>query len=567
MRQLTRTAAKGSNGARLTLAGLALCAAAPAGAQAPAAPTFSEVIEVRLINLEVVVTSGGERVAGLGPGDLRLEVDGDEVPIELFAEIRDGRAAVLEEGSTAAQPVEPGEPVGTSYLVFIDDFFAVPTHRNQVLRGLRDDLPILEPGDRMAIVAFDGRGLELLSGWSGSRQELSAALDRAMDRSAYGLRRLSELRRLDFSAAPSRRRRGAGFAARSNFSTIGFIGSGRETAAVELQPVQEITSQVARAVRAAAAALRGFATAPGRRVMLVLSGGWPAFSSEWGYPPPDGSADLRATSPRERYEVFDPLVDGANRLGYTLYPVDLQPYAGISAHGAEIGAAGEAELAMAQRDLLEQDSRDALEYLAGATGGRAFEGSAGLTALERAAEDVRSYYWIGFMPIWQGDDAAHRVEVKPRRKGYRTRSRSGFIDSSRRSEVSLLIEGAQLFDRPLPGDGEVAARLGTPQRAGRGRIRVPLVVEVPLDKITMWPEGDGFAAALELRVAARDEDGETAAISVVDLAIRRPQAPAAGEVEVREVELELRSRPHRLIVALYEPASGLLLSERLELAP
>ena len=34
----------------------------------------------------------------------------------------------------------PGSPVGTSYLVFIDDYFSVTQRRDEVLRSLKDDL-------------------------------------------------------------------------------------------------------------------------------------------------------------------------------------------------------------------------------------------------------------------------------------------------------------------------------------------------------------------------------------------------------------------------------------------
>lgn len=563
--QLKRTAI-GNAGGVLTAAIVLLLGAGSATAQPAATPTFTGTIEVRVVNLEVVVTAGGDRLSGLGREDFALEIDGREVPIEYFTEVHEGRARPPAAGVAAVPALAAGEPVGTSFLVFIDDFFAIPTHRNRVLRALRDQLPRLAPEDRMAVVAFDGRRLDLLAPWSASREELAAALDAAMERTAYGLRRQSEMRRLGSPAAPPALGfRSGSQTARSSFSTIGFHGAGREAAA-ELQPGLEVTAQVERAVRAAAATLRGFANVPGRRVMLLLAGGWPVFSTEWARRMPgDSPADVRVVAPRERFEVFEPLVDAANRLGYTLYPVDLQPYAGFRSRSAEFGAPDEGYGDASRRGLLEADSREALVFLAEATGGQAFEGSAGLTALERTAGDVRSYYWLGFTPRWQGDDRVHRVEVKPRRQGLKVRSRAGFADLSRRSEVTLMVEGAQLFDTPLPGEGEVAARLGEPQRAGRGRIRVALRLEIPLDKITMLPAKDGFAAGLELRVAARDLDGETADIPVVDLAIRRPRAPAAGDVEIREIELELRPKPHRLVVALYEPATGHLMSERLEL--
>src|SRR5215212_6056631 len=74
--------------------------AAPAAQQpAPAGPAaadtvplvFGEVLDVRVVNVEVVVTDKqGERVRGLGSKDFRLEVDGKEVPIDYFSEIVGG---------------------------------------------------------------------------------------------------------------------------------------------------------------------------------------------------------------------------------------------------------------------------------------------------------------------------------------------------------------------------------------------------------------------------------------------------------------------------------------------
>ena len=45
-------------------------------------PGFSEVIDVRVVNLEVVVTDrAGNRIHGLSPEDFVLRVDGQEVPM------------------------------------------------------------------------------------------------------------------------------------------------------------------------------------------------------------------------------------------------------------------------------------------------------------------------------------------------------------------------------------------------------------------------------------------------------------------------------------------------------
>ena len=107
-------------------------------AQEPDLEAFSEVIDVRVLNLEVAVTDkDGQHIEGLTPDDFRLTVDGNVVPIEYFGEIRHGLATVTPEGgqrsdAPAAETLEapqiatvpsvtPGKVVGTSFLLFVDN--------------------------------------------------------------------------------------------------------------------------------------------------------------------------------------------------------------------------------------------------------------------------------------------------------------------------------------------------------------------------------------------------------------------------------------------------------------
>ncbi|HEY4564566.1 MAG TPA: hypothetical protein VIJ36_16400, partial [Thermoanaerobaculia bacterium] len=75
----------------LLLSALSLSSAARAAEDVP--PSFGESIDVRVVNVEAVVTDRqGKRVNGLKPEDFRLRVDGKEVPVEYFSEVRDGEA-------------------------------------------------------------------------------------------------------------------------------------------------------------------------------------------------------------------------------------------------------------------------------------------------------------------------------------------------------------------------------------------------------------------------------------------------------------------------------------------
>src|SRR4029077_16452176 len=202
----------------------------------------------------------GNRVPGLKASDFRLMVDGRQVPLDYFTEVEDGQTA------SPAETVEPAEPpapasasatapaspaaavsagkAGISYLVFVDETFAVASDRNLMLKLLARDLPV-GSGDRMAIVAFDGRKLDLLKDWTGDREDLRQTLGEIQSRASQGLEKLVK----------------------------------RELAAEDGSGPgawEDLLGETRSAAKAAAAAMRGVSSPPGRKVLLLISGGWPS---------------------------------------------------------------------------------------------------------------------------------------------------------------------------------------------------------------------------------------------------------------------------------------------------
>ncbi len=129
----------------------------------------------------------------------------------------------------------------------------------------------------------------------------------------------------------------------------------------------------------------------------------------------------------------------------------------------------------------------------------------------------------------------------------------------------MLMESAQLFDLPLPGESpDLAVSFGEPAKGGFRKVIVPLKLEIPLDQVTLLPTAEGFVAQLELRVAVTDDQGNRADMPVVPVELRsEPDGEAA--FGVFEVSLKLRRRPHKMLVSLHEPASGNLLTRRVAL--
>ncbi len=536
-------------------------AAAVAGQPPPGAlpGVFGEVLDVRVVNLEVVVTDRqGVPVLGLGPGDFRLTVDGEEVSIDYFSEIRGGTvlaAEVAAEGVSGVPALAPGEPVSTSYLVFIDDFFSIATDRDRALEALAEDLPLLRPEDRMAIVAYDGRELEMLSTWSSSIPALGRALETARRRPTQGLKRLIELRQ-------------AGGLGRLDLDDIFSVAGDQaffdgRLDVEERAYVSRLSEQLNRSVAAAAATLRSFAKPPGRKVMLLYSGGWPFIPADFLV----GDITRMVVDKEGPFgaNLYSRLAETANLLGYTIYPVDVP---GLNRELVSVEQAEASFSPLPRESLLrEYEVHDTLEYLARQTGGRAFINANNVRALEGAVSDTRSYYWIGFTPDRDWDDRRHRVEVEVASPGLRVRSRGSYLDSSRSREVTMAVESALLFGSGAAAEGlEVA--VGEAVKSGRRRMSVPLTVRVPLDEVTFLPAGEErWASELELRVAVEDEDGWQAEIPVIPLALSYRERPRPGQFGTYSTDLRLRRKAHRAVVAVYDEASGRILTSGIDIAP
>ncbi len=545
----------------------------PLEAQDERASVFGEVVDVRVVNLEVVVTEKGIRVTGLRPDDFILTVDGKEVAVEYFTEVLGGRAVLRGDESEALSlpALAPGEAVGTSYLLFLDDYFSEPTHRDRLIDKLIAQLPLLNLEDRMAIVAWDGKRVEMLSTWSQSVASLTRVLERAKGREAYGLQRRDEMRSFDLARAIFEKDEAL---LKERFpdevQLTGGDGSFDRLGIDERQRIALITDQVKGAVLAASTTLRSFAGPPGRRVFMLASGGWPNDPALWM------TGDRTSASFEGEYpwgeRLYGPLIETANRLSYTIYPIDVPGLFSLTGIGtAQIGTAGLAAAGLAepgvQKRLDRNRDEDAtLDIIARKTGGRPFLNAASLEAFQRIVEDTRTYYWIGFTPDWQGDDTEHRVVVRARGRGLDVRSRQSFSDLSRQSEVSMMVESSLLFGS-LPGATPLVAMLGAPERAGRGKVIVPLRIEVPVAELTFLPVQDGWRAEMELHVAVLNEQGKTAEIPVMPLTVQARVPPRQGQSKAFYATIKMRKRKHVVVVSLYDQLSGKIMSTRMDVDP
>jgi VWFA-related protein len=507
--------------------------------------TFGGSVDVRVINVEAVVTDAkGERVRGLSANDFVLEVDGQAVPIEYFAEMDGGRAASPPPTAVAAPPPAPSPAlVGRSLLVFVDDLFSVGARRDRMLEALEKDLKLLQPEDRMAIVAFFGGRVDVLSGWTSDRAALAAALQAARKRPAAGNKTVAERRgkleddELVREALAASDPDGGG----DESSSSGAPGIADLVSARPDNGMPALDSRIDKVSHAAIAAMNALTPPTGRRTLLLFSGGWPwaGFSL--------------------------PLALAASRLGYTVYPVDVQ---GIDT----TMAVNDASLTQSQTDGYisspwQQESQYGMELLARITGGKAILNTVGLTALGRVMEDTSSYYWLGFTPKWKGDDhdRYHPVRVKVRRKGLKVRSQSGFADLSHATQATMAAQGLLL----VGGDARTKRLVveTAPQSRQGKTSEMAVTVAIPLADLTPVEQGGQWRVEATLTAATMDKTGSFSDLTEIPLHLTLPEKPAPDAVARYHVKMKLRRVQQRLVVTVRDPLGGAAVWGETEIAP
>ena len=538
---------------------------------------FGEEIDVRVVNIEVVVEDrSGNRVRGLSGDDFRILVDDEEVDVQYFSEVAD-RQVVTSDDAETPPALAGGQDVVTNYVLFVDDDHTHVTLRRPVLNGFRARLDTLGPQDQVAVVVMSRRRLEVVSRFTTDREATRAALAELEVGGRYGgfmspwafrkrLKTLasstsgdsmspSEGASLAYAQAPLSASPvvgpaggGASPAPLRGFSTagVGFGAGGPYSAGRISQALAFGWDSVGWAdssyraedlrfsIDSVISTMRALEVPYGRRVFLLLAGDWPTLFQ------PPGSGRLTGylwTAPGASLwtdlELLDELVDTANLLGYTVYPIDQQT---------------------SPNSMLWNNFR----YVARDTGGKAFMAGSNIRALDKVSFDTSNYYWLGFVPDYQRDNRAHDIRVEVREPRLRARYRRGYLDLSGRVEADMEALQELLFPPEVEaGGGPLLVEVGDAVATKRRTMAVPVSVHLPVGRFPALPYDGGFRQELEVRFAALDRFRRRLEIPAVSLSLGGGYEPAPDEVLVYRASLTMRRRPHELVVTVHDPISKL----------
>jgi VWFA-related protein len=546
--------------------------------------TTVNVVEVPV---QVVDKKTGEPVVGLTAADFEVYEDGELQTISNFAELWRSDRDAVDLGGLDAEAVEAGTEeirTRTVELVYLFDLYLMNKEgRNRAVDGLRsayrDGVP---DGQNISLVAYNG-ALETFADRTDERDDVLEALDELGYVKTRGNQQTIGLTEELIDQQVSGERDQAWFERRQR---------NREF-------ISELEERVQRVESAAVATMSRYATADGRRVLVIFTPGQP--KTDWV--PEYSTVDfVNAAVEYPMHDLWHDLALEAADLGFTLYVVDSSGVrvnfgsdveAGITdslrssfddgsvfrAQGdpsnanVETAVGGASDFAFdpggATQNLgswLEQTRKSQMILAATATGGDALF----VEDVDRAVDEVNTilghHYSVAYVADHSGDGRAYDIKVVvPEHPHYRVEYRTGYVDQPAAVRSGRRLRSAMLFGddaNPLGlrvelGEADSRFRLGA---AGSKRITVPIHVKIPYGRLEMIQRGDIYWSKVWITLFAEDAAGNQSEMSSHEQPITveadlHQQAVAKGFFSYH-TGVEIEGGEQRVFIGVQEELSG-----------
>jgi VWFA-related protein len=522
-------------------------------------PKLVENIDVRVINIDVVVTDRrGNAITGLKRSDFEIFENNVPKPISNFYAVENSKPVVVEgEELPEANPVTanttPGrvneipENMKRRIIFYIDNLSLAPFNRNRVFQNMKDFIKsVMRPGDEAMIVTFN-RSMKVRVPFTKDTAMLFTTLDTIAGESAMGQANRSERKTVEDRIREARNYQEAVATARTYASSIehdlrqsaSSINSLMSTlAGVEGKKILVLTTE-------------GFPMQPGREVFQFIE----ETGREKGW---HQSGTLLEGMSFNSTSVIQSIARSANSNGITMYPIHAAGLTGGSEFSAEYSSPTAPSVAMAATT----NTTESAQLIADMTGGVASVQTNNFTAaFQRIQRDVENYYSLGYRATTERVDRQRyvRVRLKDNKNGYTVRNRQTFVEKSMYAEMSDRVI-ANLFYRTRGNDLAILVRTGAPAAVEDGLYQVPIEVQIPMDNLTLLPQGeDELVGGFEVFVAVADKNGDMSDVSRRQHTLRVPVADAArakGKFYTYSLELLMEKGSNKISVGVADSISN-----------
>jgi VWFA-related protein len=489
---------------------------------------FSEVLEVRVTNVDVIVTGrDGKPVTGLTREDFELYENGVRKEISNFLELRGGPTATLTEvpATATAAPVPSSQDIRRRDItIFVDNSVLHPGRRNQILARLDEFVRKNVRGGDSVSIAVWSPSLKIALEPTSDRAAIDAALEGlkpATTASAFAAQRKEQFYQQIalLIRAYAEKIRPPGAPPEKPPWAMGI----NEARSYAMNASHEMKQRL-EALKSVIAWRRGV---EGRKILVLLTGEIPMNPAEEVFHYLDGMRDSfenpvgSAVSEASEYRVnslIDDITSAANSAGVTLYPIDAAGKdSGMIDRGADANVHVTSGGTIAQANMM-----PTLRSIAAETGGVAMTGSDNWKlAFDTISNDLETYYSLGYRSEGARQDRMKNIEVKLKNKRHNVRTRKAVIEKSIESEMHDAV-AANLFRPSATNDMGIKAKAGASTPKDEENVLIPVTVTIPMDKLTLVPEGTDLTARFAIYAAFLRKDGAVSKVAQQPGAVRFP---------------------------------------------
>lgn len=523
------------------------------------AQSLTEKIDVSLVNVDVSVTSHGAPARGLTRDDFQVFEDGVARPITNFYAVEPATPAATSHATpatpdataTLADPTD--ERFRRKVLVIIDNRHVTMHNRDRALAALErfvDDR--FTGGTYDWSIALVSDKAHLMLPLTSDKEKLHEAVAMVRRIVAHPDRPTEE----DVTRVISL---SGGFDA-SNDSSVTSIKPGAAIgeslrSLVDAGNNFQIQADATRTVEAIRDAVRSFAGAPGRKIILLVTG---SLGLDESLSPLDANPGSFVIGPAEaaasaRFATVmrDILIREANASNVSFFIINSEGLAADSdasdgSNGLGFGSSVGRSMGTGNTNPL-----SSMYWLARETGGRLMPGNSPVGALAEFDRTSSSFYSLAYKPAHGEDGKYHTIKVRMNRSGYQLQYRTGY------SSIPVTVQLARAMDSPLGASmqqSSIPINIVTGSSAPQdGGVLVPLHATVAAKNLQFIPTANGSVARVDLYVSVFDDRGR----KVTGTHYTREAHAANGTesdgnfVETRQLLIK-RGIPYRVVVGVHD---------------
>ncbi|MEA2342478.1 MAG: hypothetical protein QOF63_647 [Thermoanaerobaculia bacterium] len=520
------------------------------------AQSLTEKIDVSLVNVDVTVTSHGAPARGLTRDDFEVLEDGVAQNLTHFYAIENARektaVAPQEVGTAQAAPPAPrDERFRRKVLVIIDNRHMSVHNRDVALRNLEKFISeSFATGSYDFSIAMIGDGPHMLLPLTSDKVRIHAAL--AQIRDVVAGRAMRDIYKMENRTA---RIMGGVEGASTRINAVGASSNPSLASLLEQSDRMQSSIDAQTTYGGILEIARSFANTPGRKIMLLMTGGF-------GYEEnPSKSADpsLSMQNNAGQATLRTLLVREANASDVSISVIDTEGLT-PSNFGAEVMTNELPQTGFGGNTYGSMNTASSpanFYWVAQQTGGQNFTGNFVDKSLRDFDLASSNFYSLAYKPSHPDDGKYHSITVRLKKPGpYKLSYRNGYsslpveeqLDRAMHSAMSVEMQPSSIPVNITTG----AAKAGDTA----GSVLVPVYAQVSAKELQFVPGNDGSIARVDFFLSVFTESGR---LVRTFRAVREARAKNGTEGDGNFIEshaLRLKKgAPYRVVVAVHDQVS------------